>query len=310
MNYKTACDTLEIPFDSFFDVKILKQQYRYHALRYHPDKNHSPDATLKFQEIKQAYDFLLKKLEMDDSMSDDDSFDNDDDDFNMYFSNETDSEYNSILFRYLKHYVKNPLVVAIINKITDICESKAINLLGKIDKVLLVKIHDFMKQYRPIFYVSDSFFEKFEAIIASKMDNDECIILHPLLDDLLEKNLYKMTIETITYVIPLWHHELMYDHSGNDIYFKCYPILPKNISIDHDNHLHVDISYNVADVLDVETVDIEVGKKVLKLNTDRLKIKRQQTIVFKNSGVPRINSNAVYDVSKLADIQCNITINY
>lgn len=259
MDYTKACEILEIPLGSELDGYVLKQHYRFNALRYHPDKNHSPDSTEKFQQVKEAYDFLLKKIEMDDDLSDDDC----EFDFNIYFSNETNSEYNSILFHYLKHYLKNPLIVAIINKITDVCESKALSFLSKIDRVLLVKIYEFMKQYKPIFYVSDTFFEKFESIIQTKSENEECIIIHPLLDDLLKHDLYKMNIDNNNYIIPLWHRELVYDHIGNDIYFKCYPILPENMLIDNENNLFVDISYHVSELIDVEYTEIDIGKKKL-----------------------------------------------
>jgi hypothetical protein len=33
------------------------------------------------------------------------------------------------------------------------------------------------------------------------------------------------------YCIPLWHHELVYDNSGSDIYVKCNPILDENENV-------------------------------------------------------------------------------
>jgi DnaJ family protein B protein 9 len=38
----------------------MKRQYKLKALRFHPDKNKSPDASAKFQEIHEAYQTLLQ----------------------------------------------------------------------------------------------------------------------------------------------------------------------------------------------------------------------------------------------------------
>jgi curved DNA-binding protein CbpA len=46
--------------ESGFTLKELKKQYRINALKYHPDKNlEDPDAaSMKFQEIQSAYEYL------------------------------------------------------------------------------------------------------------------------------------------------------------------------------------------------------------------------------------------------------------
>ena len=54
MNYKIACETLGINGDKTISEDVLKKQYRINALRYQPDKSSAPDATLLFQQIKEA----------------------------------------------------------------------------------------------------------------------------------------------------------------------------------------------------------------------------------------------------------------
>ncbi|MDO5717861.1 MAG: DnaJ domain-containing protein [Tissierellia bacterium] len=57
--FEQACNTLEVPYDS--DVYKIKLAYRKMAKRYHPDLNHEPGATEKFQEINAAFEFLTEE---------------------------------------------------------------------------------------------------------------------------------------------------------------------------------------------------------------------------------------------------------
>lgn len=310
MNYIKACEILQLSYP--FERDELKQQYRLNALRYHPDKNKdSSESTQKFQEINEAYSYLLKSKPYEDPTLFY-SEDNDNDDFDNY---------KGVLFTFMKNIFENDNVIlaSIINKITDICESKALDILIKIDKKILIKIYEFMKLYRDVFYFSEDFYGKLENIVKSKYDNDECIILHPELDDLWENHLYKMKIDNNTYIIPLWHDELVYDHhcsdginnninERKDIYFKCYPILPDNMNIDSHNNLHVDLLYSVGDLLDKESVDVELGKKRVKFFIDRLKLVREQTLILKKEGITRMNPTEIYDISKRGDIYLHITL--
>ncbi|MDY0256104.1 DnaJ domain-containing protein [Gudongella oleilytica] len=54
--YEKACSTLGVGTDT--DKYQVKLAYRKKAKEYHPDINHSPDATKRFQEINEAYEFL------------------------------------------------------------------------------------------------------------------------------------------------------------------------------------------------------------------------------------------------------------
>ncbi|MCR3955400.1 MAG: DnaJ domain-containing protein [Gudongella sp.] len=54
--YRKSCDVLDLPYDT--DKYQVKLAYRKKAKEYHPDINRAPDATSKFQEINDAYEFL------------------------------------------------------------------------------------------------------------------------------------------------------------------------------------------------------------------------------------------------------------
>ena len=45
--------------------ELVKKQYKYLALKYHPDKNNSLEATEKFKEISQSYNNIINKKTQD-----------------------------------------------------------------------------------------------------------------------------------------------------------------------------------------------------------------------------------------------------
>lgn len=57
MNYKDATTILGLP--DKWDDDMLKRSYRQKALRFHPDKNHSADASFQFDLVKQAFEYLV-----------------------------------------------------------------------------------------------------------------------------------------------------------------------------------------------------------------------------------------------------------
>ena len=62
MNYPKACKILGLIDDSDISIETVRKQYKLMALKYHPDKNASPDASDKYREIKESHDYLLNHL--------------------------------------------------------------------------------------------------------------------------------------------------------------------------------------------------------------------------------------------------------
>ena len=143
--------------------------------------------------------------------------------------------------------------------------------------------------------------------------NSQTFTLSPLLDDVMTENVYKLIFKDETYLIPLWHHELVYGNDLEELIVKVEPRLPSpNYWIDEDNNLHQKIEYNLCELWDCVSEDkcmeIYFGKKRLLFYPNRLKLQTDQTWEWKNQGISAINSCNVYDISLKADIILHIHI--
>ena len=168
MNYEKCKKILNIEEDEELTYDLIRKCYRINALKYHPDKNGAADARDKFEESKQAYEYLNKHIEFGD-LDDDDLSDSD-----------VRDDYHSLLFAFVTNVVKkscdvlhSKLYNIIIGKISTLCEEKTIQLLQKIDKNVLIKIYEILSLYRDSFHLSDVLFYHIEEILQQKKCNDE-----------------------------------------------------------------------------------------------------------------------------------------
>lgn len=304
MNYKRALKILEI-HQNELDIKTVKRKYRMMALLYHPDKNHSDDAQEKFQEVHSAYEFLLDYLK----------HDNLENGMGMDIEPDQDSEfsYKDILIQFLRSISENNtepniLFYNIIHKITEKCEEKSIELLDKLNKEMLLKTYDILYKYHNIFRISEDFVLKVQKIVEERLKHDECIILNPTLEDLFEYNIYKLTVGEKILPIPLWHHELVYDINGADLYVKCIPILPDDYTIDNENNLTIKLEYNIRDLLEMEEISVTVVNNQYKIPIEELRLLKRQQLLLSSTGIPRIISGDIYNITKLADIILDIEL--
>lgn len=287
------------------DDKIIKKSYREMALKYHPDKNHFEGAKERFMLIKEAYEFL---------QGDDNDGDYNSDSEDGSDAGKSDCEYLFILKNFIKSLmegeVNTSVIFEIIKKMINICDENSIKLLEKIDKHLLKRICEMMVSYKDVFHVSTDFLEKINDMIKTKFQNDERIIIHPLLDDLFENNLYKLAIDNEIYIVPLWHHHLIYDDKKNEkeMHVDCYPILQDNISIDDDNNIHVRIEKSVNDIWNNDTFDFDLGSRHFYFKREMLIMSKYQEHIFYQQGIPIVNTLDIYDVAKKSDIIVHVTI--
>ena len=141
MNNKTARFILDINQKEKLTREILKRQFRYKALEYHPDKNHSIDAKEKFQEVKEAYDTLKKNI--------------------GDGTTELNCNYADLLYDFLRDTLEieemtNKLVNArvfniILGKLSHTCEEKMMNIIEKIDKSILIELYKLITKNDTLF---------------------------------------------------------------------------------------------------------------------------------------------------------------
>ena len=302
MNYEKALRVLEIR-SLELDMGLVKRKYRIMALLYHPDKNPAADARERFQEVHAAYEFLMDYLRGELDYSDGDS---EEDEEGM---GENLSAYKDILMQFLRSISEQnetSIFYSVVHKITEKCEEKSLELLGKLNKDLLVKAYDILYKYSALFRISEEFLYKVQLVVEDRMKHDECIILNPTLEDLFAKNVYKLAVGSRTLLIPLWHHELVYEIDGADLYVKCIPILPDNYTIDSENNLIIALEYNIADLLGMDDIKVLVGDRQFVVSTEEFRVVPEQQLVLSCAGIPRIMAGDIYNVNRLGNIILDI----
>ena len=294
MNFQKACKILDINSKQKINIDELKHKYKRGALKYHPDKNNSIDAKNKFQEVSEAYQYLCEN------------------NMNLNELSQANTSYSDILFTFINTIIPIDkdigVIHVIIQKLTHICETKSNDFLDNLDKETLIKIYNIIKMNKDIFHIKPEYISKIESIINNKVQNDEVIILNPTLEDLFDNNLYRLTIDKKTYIIPLWHHELQYDNNGKDLYVRCNPVLLDDIEVDEINDIHFYKTYNIHDLWGQEHIDVEIGSRIFTVEVNKLKIMRNQTIFISNSGISRPNIKDVYDISILSTIHIHVDL--
>lgn len=294
MNFQKACKILDINSKQKINIDELKHKYKRGALKYHPDKNNSIDAKNKFQEVSEAYQYLCEN------------------NVNLNELSQANTSYSDILFTFINTIIPidkdTGVIHVIIQKLTHICETKSNDFLDNLDKETLIKIYNIIKMNKDIFHIKPEYISKIESIINNKVQNDEVIILNPTLEDLFDNNLYRLTIDKKTYIIPLWHHELQYDNNGKDLYVRCNPVLLDDIEVDEINDIHFYKTYNIHDLWGQEHIDVEIGSRIFTVEVNKLKIMRNQTIFICNSGISRPNIKNIYDVSILSTVHIHLTL--
>lgn len=297
MNRALACQILGVTATDSLDE--IKKQYRLRILKYHPDKNPSPEAADKFRETKAAYDILSSSC----SSLEEGEGEEDEPDLYTHIPSyeEVLKSVLSNLFDESNESITSKIVRVLLNKLIRHCNTNLSAYLRKIDKRVLTVIHSILSKYQDAFHIPAEFLQSIHAILEED-DRPECILLNPSLDDLFSENVYRLKYKDATYLVPLWHHDMVYDYSGTDLHVKCFPILPDNVEIDEWNNIYVYLEYDVVSLFEKakarERVEMEIGTRMFSFCPTQLRLTDEpQEVECCETGIPHIHVKNMFDVS-------------
>lgn len=297
MDYKEACKILNL--SSSHTANQLKKAYHIAALKNHPDKNtDKKTANIKFQEISDAYEFLVNRNSK-----------------NYNYVNHNIS-YKDLLRTIIGEFdgsFDNAIFIettfkSLVNKVS-------LKVFENIDKEKSQKLYDFIYQYNSIFNYDTETLKQIQKIVQYKMREDNVIILNPTLEDLLKGNIYKLDIFEKEFYIPLWHQELYYDIKGRDLIVKIIPeldcsdsVIINSINIDINNNLFVCIDYSLKKIIEDNKLEFTMGGETFSFHGEELKIIQKQTKVLYNKGIFKMNNNNIFDPKGQNNIYIEINL--
>ena len=314
-----AYQILDIEPGTTLNKRQLKRQYTKLCLKYHPDKNTSPDACARFQKINESYTYLNDHLSGETGTVEDEK-DSGGRPEEAHVNMKTWQGIFSHDFTHVMSYLRldSNMYETLIQSITESYETRAMQFIETMDKETLMQIYVFLCNNRTKFpVVTDSLIDYMDELLKNtltkKLENDRRVILYPSLSDLFACNVYKLVEGGETYLIPLWMDELVYDlvladsAEPSELIVHCVPVLPENTYMDENNHIHQKVVWNLSDIW-TGGVDISVtlGGQTFVVKLNQLRLQREQVVVFARQGIPKPNLSEIFDVSHKGNVYIHV----
>jgi len=312
MHKAEALSILEIPTSgsNTYDSAYIIKAYRIASLKYHPDKNeNSPESTAKFQQINEAYQYLMSNIDTPTTTTTTDL--------------PSASSYHDIFVFFIRTMFNRSGSQSVnVNSddieaaLMHIVSSNYDKLLHTLDKSTAIAVYEFMREYADILHLPSDALEKMFKIVSDKMKSDNVIILNPTLADVFHKKVYELEYESKHFTVPLWHNEIYYKLDNDaDLVVRCnISDVPEYMYIDENNHITINIRTSIQKLLDAGSVTV-----CIPLSPDPLSITIpcHELIVMKNVqvykcpdpiGIPRINTRKPLDDTIMAGINVCIEL--
>ena len=137
-----------------------------------------------------------------------------------------------------------------------------------------------------------------KKICISILEKNSIYIISPSISNLLNSDIYKLSIANDYVYVPLWHNELAFENA----IIKIYPLLPANVTLDSSNIIHYTYKNKFSTLLEniannVNSLIISIDNNDYSININNLKMAIYQTYILENQGIPNINSNNILDNS-------------
>jgi len=274
----------------------LNKRYRMLALKHHPDKNidnhvggSNKDKTEYGVEDNSYQDDIFKDIN--DAHKKVKNYYFNEDNTSEYFNTDNEDksdDYNSIFNIFI-----NSLICKISKKtntatdnITTIVQAilckgiqSAVLLFRNMDKHSCIAIYDILSTNQELFSISQEIIQELNEVVESKFENDVIIKLNPTLSDMLLDKVYVLNESGHSYYIPLWHTQLHFkykyqtndNNDNNDIQNSdaeliviCEPEVPKNVTIDENNHIYINIDVNICELFKNQEMTVIIDEETKK----------------------------------------------